>query len=123
MKAMSALVALLSLAALPVTTPADSAEDGKYAIVFYSARSGNRDVYILHPGEKEPRNLTQYPAADLCPAASPDGKHIAFLSDRDGNFEVYQVNRDGSTPLRLTHDPAWDGWAAFVPASAPAERP
>jgi len=82
---------LLLLASSPAAPRAESAAGDACAVVFYSGRSDNEDVYILHPGEKQPRNLTQHPAADLCPAPSPDGKRIAFLSDRDGNTDIYSM--------------------------------
>jgi Tol biopolymer transport system component len=123
----------------PQNPPADGSADigrgNALPVLFYSGRNDNKDVYILHPGEKEPRNLTDHPAQDLCPAASPDGKSVLFLSDRDGNmdifsmapdgkrilfvrdgnFEVYQVDLDGGNPVRLTDHPAWDGWACYLP--------
>ena len=77
----------------------------EYPVLFYSGRNDNKDVYILHPGEKEPRNLTNNPAQDLCPAASPDGKSVLFLSDRDGNMEIYSMSVDGSGVKRLTSTP------------------
>jgi TolB protein len=86
-----------------------------YPIIFYSGRGDNQDVYILYPGEKEPRNLTNHAAKDLCPAVSPDGRFIIFQSVRDGNFDIFSIKIDGSDPLRLTNDPAWDGWASYVP--------
>jgi TolB protein len=53
-------------------------------------------------------NLTNDPAADFCPAWSPDGSKFAFATDRDGpahfNYEIYVANADGSDPVRLTDD-------------------
>lgn len=92
---------------------------GGFAVVFYSGRAGNDDIFILRPGQREPVNLTRHPARDQCPAASPDGRRIAFLSESGGNFEVYQVDADGGNPVRFTNHPAWDGWASFV---RPARR-
>jgi hypothetical protein len=47
-----------------------------YPVVFYSGRGDNQDVYILYPGEKDPRNLTDHPAwdgwASFVPTAKPE---------------------------------------------------
>ncbi|HOS99877.1 MAG TPA: ankyrin repeat domain-containing protein [Acidobacteriota bacterium] len=95
--------------------PAAEAAGGDYAVTFYSGRDGNKEVYILHPGQKEPVNLTRHPAQDLCPAPSPDGRRIAFLSDRDGNMEIYSMAVDGSDVRRLTTSPDKQGNPEFTP--------
>lgn len=94
--------------------PAEPA-GGDYAMTFYSGRDGNKEVYILHPGQKEPMNLTRHPAQDLCPAASPDGRRITFLSDRDGNTEIYSMSVDGGDVRRLTSSPEKEGNPEFTP--------
>jgi Tol biopolymer transport system component len=76
-----------------------------YPVLFYSGRNGNKDIYILRPGEKEPCNLTNHPAQDLCPAASPDGKRILFLSDHGGNMNIYSMAADGSDVKQLAASP------------------
>jgi TolB protein len=86
-----------------------------YSVIFYSGRSGNDDVFILHPGEKEPRNLTNHPAKDICPAPSPDGRRIAFLSDRSGNQDVFLMNIDGSGLKQLTASPEKEQHPEFSP--------
>lgn len=84
-------------------------------VLFYSGRSGDKDVYILHPGEKEPRNLTDHPAQDLCPAASPDGRRVLFLSDRDGNMDIFSMAPDGSDVRNLTSSPETEEHPEFTP--------
>jgi Tol biopolymer transport system component/L-ascorbate metabolism protein UlaG (beta-lactamase superfamily) len=86
-----------------------------HPVLFYSGRTGNKDVYILHPGEKEPRNLTNHPAQDLCPAASPDGKRVLFLSDRDGNMDIFSMAPDGSGVRNLTSSPDTEEHPEFTP--------
>jgi Tol biopolymer transport system component len=98
--------AVFALAAL--TIPLESREilaqtspgEG-FAVIFYSGRAGNNDIFILRPGEREPVNLTRHQARDQCPAASPDGKRIAVLSDRGGNFDIYTMAVDGSDVRQL----------------------
>lgn len=87
----------------------------EYPVLFYSGRNDNKDVYILHPGDKEPRNLTNNPAQDLCPAPSPEGKTVLFLSDRDGNMEIYSMAVDGSGVRRLTSSPEPKLHSEFTP--------
>ena len=60
-----------SMQATSTALPSASAASRPYSVIFYSDRSGNQDIYILHPGEKEPQNLTNHPARDNCPAVSP----------------------------------------------------
>jgi Tol biopolymer transport system component/ankyrin repeat protein len=93
----------------------DSAADCGYSVIFYSGRNGNDDIYILHPGQKEPVNLTRHPAKDQCPAASPDGRKIVFLSDRSGNFDIFLMNRDGSGLTQFTATPENEEHPEFSP--------
>jgi len=90
-------------------------EVAAYPVLFYSSRNDNKDVYILHPGEKGPRNLTNHPAQDLCPAASPDGNRILFLSDRGGNMDIYSMAVDGSDVRRLTASPETEEHPEYTP--------
>ena len=85
------------------------------SVVFYSGRGDNKDIYILHPGEQEPRRLTDHPAQDLCPSAAPDGLRIAFLSDRGGNMDIYTMAVDGSEVRRLTNSPETEEHPEFTP--------
>lgn len=95
--------------------PAVPDPGGDYPVVFYSGRGDNKDIYILHPGEKEPRNLTNNPAQDLCPAPSPDGKTIAFLSDRSGAMDIFLMNTDGSAIKQITSSPEKKEHPEFSP--------
>lgn len=111
------LVVMLAGTALPAVLEAGSPppDGAAWPVLFYSGRNDNRDVYILHPGEKEPHNLTNHPAQDLCPAASPDGKTVLFLSDRDGNMDIYAMSLDGSGVKRLTSTPEKETHPEFTP--------
>jgi hypothetical protein len=48
----------------PAAGSTDIGRGNALPVLFYSGRNDNKDVYILHPGEKEPRNLTDHPAWD-----------------------------------------------------------
>jgi hypothetical protein len=64
-------IALL-LTAAAVAFEGDRSPVDSYSVVFYSGRGGNKDIYILHPGEKEPRRLTDDAAQDVCPEQTPE---------------------------------------------------
>jgi Tol biopolymer transport system component/serine/threonine protein kinase/tetratricopeptide (TPR) repeat protein len=60
-----------------------------------------------------PRRLTNHPADDRRPRASPDGAKIVFSSNRDGRPEIYIMDSKGGDAQRLTFNsvedtaPAW----------------
>ena len=58
--------------------------DGKW-IVFCSLRSGDGDLYVMHPDGSHVVRLTDAPGYDGGPFFSPDGKRIVYRSDRKHN--------------------------------------
>ena len=46
--------------------------------------------------------LTDHPAIDTSPSASPDGSQITFASDRGGSQQIYVMNADGGDPKRIS---------------------
>ncbi len=100
--------------ALAIALEAGSAPAANF-VLFYSGRNDNQEIYILHPGNSEPLNLTRHPARDLCPAASPDGGKIAFLSDRGGNMDIYTMAMNGSNNRQLTSTPENEEHPEFGP--------
>jgi len=114
-KAAFMLGAALFFLAPGAALPAGAASAFPYPVVFYSGRNGNKDIYLLRPGEMEPRRLTDHPAADLCPAPSPDGRRIAFLSDRGGNIDIYSMDLKGGDLHRLTSTPENEEHPEFTP--------
>ena len=87
----------------------DISPDGRQ-VLFASAASGNRDVYLLRVGGARPINLTpNSPGDDHQATFSPDGEHIAFRSDREGGG-LFIMGATGESVRRLTtggFDPAW----------------
>jgi TolB protein len=69
--------------------------------VFFSARSGNPDIWTVRVGDGALHRLTADPGTDNNPFFSPDGGLIAFLSDRSGRSEVWLMNADGSGQHRV----------------------
>ena len=90
-------------------------EKSAYGVLFYSGRSGNQDIFIQNPEAKEPVNLTNHPAKDNCPAASPDGKTIIFLSDRTVKEEIYKLSIETNELIQLTFSDETIEHPAFSP--------
>lgn len=72
-------------------------------ILFESERSGNLDIYRVHPDGSDLLQLTTDIAPDSSPSVSADGTTIAFASGRDGNFELYLMDLTGTNIRRLTY--------------------
>ncbi len=70
-------------------------------LVWSSARSGNRNLWIGKADGSGGRPLTTGNALDETPAFSPDGKQIAFVSDRSGTRGIWVVDAQGGTPREL----------------------
>ena len=70
-------------------------------LVWSSARSGNRNLWIGASDGSDPRPLTTGNALDETPAFSPDGTQIAFVSDRSGTRGIWIIPREGGTPREL----------------------
>ena len=77
-------------------------------IVFYSYRSGNRDIWVMPIGGGAARQLTNFEGPDISPSWSPDSKMIAFASNRGGNGDIWVLPTDGGRPTRFTKDSAND---------------
>jgi WD40 repeat protein len=69
--------------ALTPNTPISWSPQG--ALVFMD----RGDLWVLGPGETEPRVLERTPGHETTPAFSPDGKWLAYASDDAGRFDVY----------------------------------
>ncbi len=70
-------------------------------LVWSSARSGNRNLWIGNPDATDARPLTSGPAFDERPAFSPDGSQVAFVSDRGGERGIWLVPAEGGAPRLL----------------------
>ena len=78
-----------------------SVSPGGDRLVWSSARSGNRNLWIASPDGSGARPLTTGNASDESPAFSPDGRQIAFVSDRSRTRAIWIVSREGGTPREL----------------------
>lgn len=80
--------------------------DGK-SIAFYSARSGNTEIWSCQADGSGCRQLTALAArVSGSPRWSPDGSQVLFDSNKEGAYELYVVSSDGGTPKRLTEQPS-----------------
>jgi Tol biopolymer transport system component len=90
-------------------------------IVFRSNRTGNADIYTMHPDGTNRVDLTRNPAEDVDPRWSPDASRIVFASNRSGRYQLYTMAADGSDLRQITslagdaHRPTWttDGRIVF----------
>ena len=89
-------------------------------IVFYSFRTGNRDIFVMSAEGGTPRQLTNDPGQDHYPDWSPDGKKIVFQSSRTGQYEVYVLSwrRTSYREELTTADERWGATAEVVPDGA-----
>jgi TolB protein len=78
-----------------------SVSPGGDRMVWSSARSGNRNLWIAGRDGSGARPLTTGNALDESPAFSPDGRRIAFVSDRSGARAIWIVSSEGGTPQEL----------------------
>jgi Tol biopolymer transport system component len=113
-------VAGLALLALLVFQPATAGatfpgENGR--IAFASDRTGNFEIYSVHPDGTGLRRLTHTPdgAASVFSDWSPDGRWIVFDSDRTGNVQVFLMRADGTGVRQITHNQGFNGDPTFSP--------
>ena len=79
---------------------ASFAPNGK--IIFASLMSGNDEIWSINPDGSEQRQLTNNPADEGTPKASPDSNWIFFSSNRTGEAHVWRMNADGSNQIQIT---------------------
>jgi Tol biopolymer transport system component len=86
--------------------------DGK-SVAFYSARSGNREIWVQPLTGGSARQITRGPQQSTYPAWSPDGESLAF----ERNGEICTVPASGGEPRCFKQMPR-----AFFPAWSPDGR-
>jgi Tol biopolymer transport system component len=85
------------------------------SVVFYSARAGNNEIFVMNRDGADPVRITTNPASDVDPDIWTNGREIAFASNRTGNNDIFVTDRDGFGVTNLTSNPANDGWPRFSP--------
>ncbi|HEY2797388.1 MAG TPA: LpqB family beta-propeller domain-containing protein [Thermoanaerobaculia bacterium] len=94
-------------------------------LVWSSARSGNRNLWIGAADGSGARPLTTGDALDESPIFSPDGTQVAFVSDRSGARGIWVVSREGGSPRELhraevVDPPSWSPDGTEILYCAPA---
>ncbi len=101
---------------LAIMVASESTVQGfEHRILFSSNRDGDWDIYSMDVNGENVVQLTDHPAFDRQPAASPDGRRIAFTSERGGKPDLYVMDSDGNNVIRLAHE----GFSKFAPAWSP----
>jgi Tol biopolymer transport system component len=95
--------------------------DGMF-IAFASARSGQRQLYVMGRDGSNLRQLTSLPDMGGRSTWSPDGRRLAFYAGPPEDHNIFVINADGTGLVQLTNEgdnlgPSWspDGqWIAFT---------
>ncbi|MFC2064639.1 TIR domain-containing protein [Chloroflexota bacterium] len=77
-------------------------------IAFYSALSGNDNLWLMEPNGSNLTQLSFNKFGDAFASWSPDGSQIVFNSGRDGDDEIYIMNADGANIRQLTDNDVED---------------
>jgi Tol biopolymer transport system component len=85
------------------------------SLVFFSARTGNNEIYTADWDAGRPLRITNSLASDTDPDISPNGRDVIFTSSRSGNNDIYIVDSVGGAAVNLTNNPNNDGWARWAP--------
>jgi Tol biopolymer transport system component len=91
-------------------------------IAFASARTGQRQLYVMERDGSDVRQVTDLPDMGGRSSWSPDGRRLTFYAGPVGDRNIYVINVDGTGLVQLTHGgdnlgPSWspDGqWIAFT---------
>jgi Tol biopolymer transport system component len=79
-------------------------------IAFISDRGGSNDIWVADVAGGEPRQLENWPGAEMTPAWSGDGSMVYFASDRDARIaDLWKVAPTGGDPVRVTNYGAVQG--------------
>jgi len=82
-------------------------------LLFDSNKDGKFDIYVVNIDGSAPRRLTNYPADNVTPAVSGDGKTIYFSSRRTGSWQNWRMSSEGGDPVQVTRN------GGFSPQEAP----
>jgi len=113
MKARLSIVCVVSVVVLSAAIGQGRAIPG--SLVFYSARTGNNEIFLMDPDGTDPVRITTNPSSDVDPDISTNGREIVFSSNRSGNNDIFVTDRDGIAVTNLTNNPANDGWPRWSP--------
>lgn len=92
----------------PLTGPAAS-------MVFYSARTGDLEIYAMDPDGDAVQRITESPGTDIWPDLSPNGRYVAFASLRTGNFEIFVTDLHTGDVWNVSNNSGDDNWPRWSP--------
>jgi Tol biopolymer transport system component len=81
----------------------DLAWNSDGGIVFSSSRQGHRDLWVVRPGEQEPKRLTASPLADRSPEWVPGSDSVVFASNRAGPYSLWRFDIARGAFTQLTY--------------------
>lgn len=84
-------------------------------IVFVSASSGQKKLYLMNADGSNLRPLTTGGSEEESPRWSPDGTRIVYVSTVDQNTDIYAIDPGTNASTRLTTDPARDAAPSWSP--------
>lgn len=85
------------------------------SVVFYSARDGNLEIYLMNADGSGQRRITDDPGEDVWPDLSPNGRYVAFASNRTGNREIFVMDLASGDLVNVSNSPADDNWPRWSP--------
>ncbi|MBO6574140.1 MAG: PD40 domain-containing protein [Rhodothermales bacterium] len=88
-----------STATQPVFSP-----DGS-RVAYTSARTGNRDIWVVDVSTGETRPWTTHPAMEGHPAWHPNGRELIYYRYEDGNADLFSKRGPEGAPRQLTDTP------------------
>lgn len=83
------------------------------SILFFSARSGRNELWVMNADGTEPRQLTDGGGESMEGDWSPDGTRIVFRRNSGDGGDIWIMNQDGSGAVllhageRMDSDPRW----------------
>lgn len=108
-------ILLSALVLVPVAGVDGQGQGAPGSLTFFSARSGNNEIYTADPDGGRPFRITEHSASDTDPAISPNGRDVVFTSNRSGNNDIFVIGSAGGPAVNLTNHAANDGWARWAP--------
>jgi TolB protein len=92
-------------------------DEGPFAgqIVFVSARTGNKEVYVMDYDGYNVRQITRNGSINLNPSFSPDGRDIIYTSYKKGNPDLYLSKVYSDSDTLISSRPGLNVTAAWAP--------
>lgn len=88
---------------------------GTNLVAFTESGEGGQQISVVDYEGKNRRLVTEMPANNRWPDASPDGKKLVFSSSKAGNYDLYTIHLDGTELTQLTRHPLRDIHPAWSP--------